>query len=91
MYRRNFIKSNTLAAMAVSGASLLPNFLRGSSFKDGKNPTRHTLGIVLYPRKNWIFFSIKILGHNLIPKWVIPWAITCRMMELTIALPYQPQ
>ncbi|PHQ62558.1 MAG: hypothetical protein COC08_00035 [Maribacter sp.] len=36
MDRRNFIKSNVFTAMTVGGTSLLPDFLHGSTTKDGK-------------------------------------------------------
>ncbi len=36
MHRRNFLKSNTLGAIAMSSASLLPDFLRGNTGANGK-------------------------------------------------------
>ncbi len=59
MYRRNFIKSNTLAAMAVSGASLLPNFLQGSSFKDGKKSYKAYLRNSAVPKEELDIFLNK--------------------------------
>ena len=59
MKRRKFIKSNTVGAVALSGAYLLPDFLHASSSKDGKRSYAEYLRNSAVPKEELDIFLHK--------------------------------
>lgn len=59
MHRRNFLKSNALGAMALGGASLLPDFLHGSAMKNGKKSYAEYLRNSAVPKEELDIFLHK--------------------------------